>query len=274
MSVHIKRFRKGFPLDKQTTVARFYDKQHNESMQFGILSLKKGGIDLLVDNNVEICYVLLQGKVEFIPLTKQAKSNLTSYVAERNSLIDECPSTFVISPHTDIALKTLSKTAEIAYIATDNKLSFKPRYFPPSQIKTEHRGKGKLNNTAYRYVRTVFDKRNMPQSNLVVGEVITLPGRWSSYPPHHHPQPEIYFYRFFPEEGYGFAQVGDDVYKVENNDLIKIPAGKDHPQVAAPGYTMWYLWVIRHLPRKPYIEPEFTKKHKWVFENEKRVWKG
>lgn len=264
MSVHIKKFRKGFhkSYTEMTTM------RQDGGIGFGIMRLKNGELLGYENKEEEHCFVLLNGKVKF------SADDMDDIVMERKSLLDESPATLLVGPYTGFRVEGMKDNTELASITAKNHASFKSKLFKPAHVETEHRGKGKLNNTACRYVRTVFDKRNMPKSNLVVGEVITLPGRWSSYPPHHHPQPEIYFYRFFPEEGYGFAQVGNDVYKVENNDLIKITEGKDHPQVAAPGYTMWYLWVIRHLPRKPYIEPEFTKKHEWVFENDKRVWKG
>ena len=46
---------------------------------------------------------------------------------------------------------------------------------------------------------------------MVLGEVLNLPGKWSSYPPHHHPQPEVYFYRFDYPDGFGagFANGAD-----------------------------------------------------------------
>ncbi len=264
MNVHIKKFRKEF----HKSYTEFSTKRDDDGIRFGIMKLKKNEMLGFENKNEEHCFVLLNGKVKF------SSDDMDDVMTERKSLLNESPSTFLAGPYTGFRIEAMKNDTELACVHVKNSVTFSSKFFKPSQVETEHRGKGKLSGTAYRHVRTIFDKRTMPQSNLVVGEVITLPGRWSSYPPHHHPQPEIYFYRFFPEEGYGFAQVGEDVYKVENNDLIKIPAGKDHPQVAAPGYTMWYLWVIRHLPRNPYIEPEFTKKHKWVFENEKRVWKG
>ena len=55
-----------------------------------------------------------------------------------------------------------------------------------------------------------------------MGEVVTAPGGWSSYPPHHHEQPEIYHYRFTEPQGYGHAECGDDVFKVRQYDTYKI----------------------------------------------------
>jgi 5-deoxy-glucuronate isomerase len=122
-------------------------------------------------------------------------------------------------------------------------------------------------------VRTIFDRENShPDAELVLGEVVNLPGRWSSYPPHHHPQPEIYHYRFTAPEGWGHAELGETVLKVRSYDTVKIFDGNDHPQCAAPGYGMYYSWVIRHLPQKQYDVPEFTGTHKWILEKNQNFW--
>jgi 5-deoxy-glucuronate isomerase len=118
----------------------------------------------------------------------------------------------------------------------------------------------------------VFDDSNAPDSNLVIGEVIGAPGKWSSYPPHHHPQPEIYHYRFLPGQGFGLCPIGDRAYVLHENDTILIRDTEDHPQVTAPGYAMWYLWVIRHLEGDRYIVPEFTEAHRWVAVPDAPMW--
>ena len=42
--------------------------------------------------------------------------------------------------------------------------------------------------------------------------------------------------------------------------------------VAAPGYGMYYSWVIRHLPGQPYDVPEFTAEHAWTMEPDAKFW--
>ena len=106
----------------------------------------------------------------------------------------------------------------------------------------------------------------------MLGEVVNLPGDWSSYPPHHHAQPEIYHYRFTAPQGYGHAELGDEVFKIRQYDTLKIPAGLDHAQCAAPGYGMYYSWVIRHLPGRPYTAPEFTAEHAWTLDRDAGYW--
>jgi 5-deoxy-glucuronate isomerase len=131
-----------------------------------------------------------------------------------------------------------------------------------------------MRETSTRIVRTIFDQSNMPASKLVLGEVITYPGKWSSYPPHHHPQPEIYHYRFYPEQGFGFGMLGDDVVKIKQADTVLILNDLSHPQTAAPGYAMYYIWVIYNLDGNPYGTPIFEPEHTWVMDkqNDSKIW--
>jgi len=62
--------------------------------------------------------------------------------------------------------------------------------------------------------------------------------------------------------------------KIQQYDTLKILYELDHAQVAAPGYGMYYIWVIRHLENNPYTVPEFTEEHAWTQSEEAnaRVW--
>ena len=55
--------------------------------------------------------------------------------------------------------------------------------------------------------------------NMVLGEVLNHPGKWSSYPPHHHPQPEVYFYRFDYPDGFGAGFANGEIYKTRHNGM-------------------------------------------------------
>lgn len=93
---------------------------------------------------------------------------------------------------------------------------------------------------------------------LMICEVFTPGGNWSSYPPHKHDVDappaevdldEIYYFRMSAPEGYGFQRLYtadgavDDTYKVEDGDLLVIHGGY-HPFVTAFGYDAYYLNVL------------------------------
>lgn len=224
-------------------------------MDFGLIRLRAGQrFDWR--QGEEVAILLIEGDVEFF--SKEIRGE-----GKRYSLVDENPTVFHIPNNLDFSF-VAREMSELAFISVENDMTFPPEIIQPEQVKIEHRGKGILDDSSYRIVRTAFDYYSCPKSMLVLGEVLAPQGRWSSYPPHHHPQPEIYHYRFPDKRGYGHAEVGEDVYKVRDKDTIIIPPNKDHSQVSAPGYVMWYLWVIRHLPGCPYIEPEFTQEHAWI----------
>lgn len=184
----------------------------------------------------------------------------------RTSWIEQSPTVAHAGAEAALAI-VADEPCEIACVQTKSSATFPARVHEPGDVVTEHRGQGKLGDTAYRLVRTVFDRQTAPEAaRLVIGEVINFPGRWSSYPPHHHRQPELYYYRFAPEKGYGHAELGDDVHKVKQHDVLAITPGCDHAQTAAPGYHMYYLWAIRHLEGDPYTGFEYTEAHRWTFE--------
>jgi 5-deoxy-glucuronate isomerase len=215
--------------------------------------------------DLETAWLLLDGTARF-------RCREIDVCASRSSLFDQEP--WALHVPRGVAVEIVAETAvELCRCRVENDASFAARTFDPaSMLESEHRGKGMWSDTAYRMVRAIFDRRNRPEANLVLGEVITFPGRWSSYPPHHHPQPEIYHYRFTEPQGYGHAELGDDVLKIRQYDTLKILDARDHPQVAAPGYGMYYIWVIRHLPGRPYEGFEFTDEHAWLMQPGHRIW--
>jgi 5-deoxy-glucuronate isomerase len=213
----------------------------------------------------ETAWVLLQGGAELEFGPQRA-------TVQRTSLFEEPPSALHVGPDTPVVIRASEVGAEWAVIRAANTLLFPPRLFLPKDLTPEYRGAGLVQETCLRNVRLIFDRATRPESNLVVGEVINYPGRWSSYPPHHHDQPEIYHYRFTHPNGYGHAEIGEDVTKVRAHDTIFIPPGLDHAQVSAPGYGMYYLWMIRHLPGNPYSGFTFAEEHKWALDSAQQGW--
>ena len=261
MSELVSAYRSGFPLGYTAVTHAAEDLT---GISFGILKLQAGASHQ-VTTQAETAFLLMSGVVRLSAGGREERFR-------RQSLFDEGPSCLHVSAGTEIVIAA-EEDSELTTYETLNRRQFEPRFYQPAHVPTEHRGKGQVGDTCYRFVRTIFDRSNAdPNAELVLGEVITMPGRWSSYPPHHHPQPEIYHYRFTMPQGYGHAELGDRVFRVRNYDTIRIPAGFDHAQCAAPGYGMYYSWVIRHLPEKPYTVPEFTAEHRWTMDPEAQFW--
>ncbi|MBD5782459.1 5-deoxy-glucuronate isomerase [Pelagicoccus sp. NFK12] len=231
---------------------------------FGILRLGRKR-SKTVTTTGETAWVLLHGELT-------AVVDDETFTASRASLFDEEPATLHVGAGTTVKLSAGENGAELAEVRSPLKRQLPTRFTIGGDLPSEHRGAGLVQGTCQRCVRTVFDYSTRPESGLVIGEVVNYPGRWSSYPPHHHPQPEIYHYRFTKPQGYGHAELGDDVLKVTEGDTVVIPDGLDHAQVSAPGYGMYYLWIVRHLPRRPYKGFTFTKAHTWLLDPNNQGW--
>ena len=241
------------------------NKEQNTLLDFGILKMKAGET-FTEELHLERAYLLICGEMTF-----EWEDN--SVTVNRPNCFDYCPWVLHVANDVKVVFKALSDV-EIAVQRTDNDRTFPSKIYTPEECASENRGAGTMREASTRIVRTVFDYSNAPYSNMVLGEVIGFPGKWSSYPPHWHPQPEVYFYKFLPENGYGFAELSEDVVKTHNNSTVLITEKETHPQTTAPGYAMWYLWVIRHLDGDPYITPTFIPEHLWVTEseNQSKIW--
>lgn len=235
----------------------------DELMDFEICRLRRGERRREATRK-ETLWVLLQGEA------RVTVGGQTADVA-RASVFDEGP--YALHCGAGESLEVASTSAsEWAVVRTTNPRPLGARLYRNDEFASEDRGAGLAQGACRRLVRTIFDYSTRPESALVAGEVVNFPGRWSTYPPHHHAQPEIYHYRFTLPQGYGHAELGDQVFKVHHGDTIKIPGGLDHAQVSAPGYGMYYLWVIRHLPRRPYKGFTFTPAHTWLLDPKNQGW--
>jgi 5-deoxy-D-glucuronate isomerase len=227
-------------------------------LRFAILRLAEGEARERLMPGLEVAALLLRGRARF-------HVGGAALTATRADPFAEDPACLHLSAQTRLEAVEAVADCEIALFAVRNQVPFPPMLFDRGTLaETEQRGQGRWDDAAWRVVRTIFDDRNRPEANLVLGEVLNRAGRWSSYPPHHHPQPELYHYRFERPEGYGLCELGEEVLRVRDGDTVRILDGQDHPQVAAPGYRMLYLWAIRHLPGLRYREPEFATAHRWL----------
>jgi 5-deoxy-glucuronate isomerase len=145
------------------------------------------------------------------------------------------------------------------------------RIIGPGDQRIANVGEG----TWERTVRTILGPEHAA-SRLLVGETLNPEGRWSSYPPHKHDThdppdevklEEVYLFRLKPENGFGvqilYEEGGERSSMVRDGDIAVIPSGY-HPVVAAPGYELYYLWVMAGQGRE--MVPRFDPEHVWVQE--------
>ncbi len=157
-------------------------------------------------------------------------------------------------------------SCELLVQSTHNDREFDTKLYGKEDIVYTVSGEGMYGGNATRTVSTIFDYNTAPYSNMVIGEVINNEGNWSSYLPHHHPQPEVYYFKFDRPEGFGASFVGDNVYKITDGSFSAIPGGATHPQAAAPCFKLYICWMIRHLDGDPWTDRIDDERYTWIYE--------
>lgn len=239
-------------------------KQSDMLQDIGIYTMLAEKVEKLLDADKEMAVLLLEGAVRLEWEGQYME-------VKRDSVFEESPWCLHVPRGVDVTVTALGKS-EVLIQKTENDATFPSKLYTPAECESTFAGEGMWNGTAERVIRTIIDYNNAPYSNLVIGEVISNPGRWSSYPPHHHDQPEVYYYRFDKPQGFGCAMIGPEAYRVEHNSFITIPGDLDHPQATAPGYAMYFCWMIRHLDENPWTERIMEKEHEWLLEPNAKIW--
>ncbi len=255
-----KPFEKGYQ-----AITELHGKHKEMMLDFGLLTLDKGDT-YSCNKALERAYLLIKGEVEFVWENNKE-------IGKRFSCFDESPTVLHVPQNVEITIRAL-ENSELCVERTENEKEFASKFYKPEDIRSDVFGAGVLNEASIRTVRTVFDGEINPDSNMVLGEVINHPGKWSSYPPHDHPHPEIYHYRLFPKQGFGISLFDEEPMLVKDGDTSLILPDKTHSQVAAAGYAMYYIWMIPHLPHDRWLPSTryFRGEHDWMLEKDVKVW--
>jgi 5-deoxy-glucuronate isomerase len=144
-------------------------------------------------------------------------------------------------------------------------------HIPPEQVKEKSIGRDQFTRKAH-----IFLDETVQADHLFIGEAYVPPGNWASFPPHRHDfdrlpdevdMEELYFFRFDPEGGFGLQRIYNDSRSIDaavpvvHNDAALLPEGY-HPVVNAPGYAMYYLWIMAGKTRR--FLSSLDPAHRWI----------
>lgn len=170
----------------------------------------------------------------------------------RKDVFSGFPNAIYLPCRTSFEISALTN-CEIADCRVPSSARLAPKLITPADCREEIRGGGNCTRQIVDLIRPEF-----PADKLLICEVYTPSGNWSSYPPHkhdvHNPPREVdldetYYYRISKPEGYAFqrlydaAGTRDDTLTLSDGDLVLIRDGY-HPVVAAHGYDVYYLNVL------------------------------
>ena len=226
-----------------------YDNEYRDMMMdIRMYKMKAGESRTFGKVGEETAILLLEGDLTF----KWAEGEETVH---RDGVFIDGPWTLHMCTGNQ-ATVTAVKDAEIMVQCAENEKTFASHFYRPEDCPWREVGYGKFGDVARRKVNTIFDHDICPESNMVLGEILNERGNWCGYLPHRHPQPEVYAFRFDRPEGFGASFVGDQVFKSTDYSFSAIPGGDLHPQALAPGYQMYIIWMIRHLPGNPWLQTD------------------
>lgn len=169
---------------------------------------------------------------------------------------------------------------EFAFATAQTEKKTLPLYRSAEEIDIQIRGAGQ----STRQITQLLGADVEGPDKLMVVEVHTPEGNWSSYPPHKHdewtedevPLEEIYYFRIAGDNGFGLHRTYsvdgaiDETVTVYNGDVFLVPRGYHGPCVAAPGYDMYYLNVMAGPGEERAWKICTDPSHEWLWE----VWQG
>jgi len=224
-----------------------------EHLNFAVRNLPAGKTWAGSTGENEMAIVLLGGTCRI----ETDKGNWDT-VGHRMDVFHGMPYTLYLPRRTAYTIQSTGPSANLAYGWAAASMDFSPRLITPSEVEIEIRG----GENATRQINKMIPP-GFPCERLVVVEVYTPSGNWSSYPPHKHDVhrvdtngklveadlEEVYFYQVTPRDGFAYQRIYtddrrlDELILVKNDQLVLSPEGY-HPVVSGQGYTSYYLNML------------------------------
>ena len=218
-----------------------------EYVGFEVLRLAEGQtVERRADTD-EVCLVLLSGVCNVSAGGEEWRD-----IGGRETVFDGPPYALYLPPGTNYTVEAVSYL-ELAVCSAPATDGTSPFLVSPEDIEVEVRGSG---NAERRIHPILMDGR--PAERLLVVEVLTPNGHWSSYPPHKHDQDDLpnesyleetYYHKVRPTRGFAVQRVYtedrslDETMTVHDGDTVLVPRGY-HAVSAPPGYDLYYLNVM------------------------------
>jgi 5-deoxy-glucuronate isomerase len=170
----------------------------------------------------------------------------------RRTVFDSYPHALYL-PAGHAAVYRAEEASDIAECRAPSTALLEPRIVTPDDCGYEVRGGGNATRQIVDIMPPAF-----PADRLLICEVYTPSGNWSSYPPHKHDVDnppfeadleEIYYYRMREPDGFGFQRLytadgsRDQTVTVVDGDVVLVRDGY-HPFVTAYGHDAYYLNVL------------------------------
>lgn len=224
-----------------------------QDLHFSAYQLTKGQSWTFDTAGGEIALVVLGGTCDISSSVGEWHN-----LGQRRDVFHGMPTTLYLSRHIQLTVTACSDNLDFALgwaLAYQDRA---PCLVLPEDVVIEIRGGGNATRQINKMIPPGF-----PCDRLVVVEVFTPAGNWSSYPPHKHDErivdengnlleadlDEIYFYKIDRPEGYAYQRIYtpdhrlDELILARHNCLVLSPAGY-HPVVAAHGYNVYYLNML------------------------------
>lgn len=221
----------------------------------------------------EVILVLVEGKAAVV-----AGGEDYGEMGERMNVFERTSPHCLYVPNDSDWSAIATTDCTLAICSAPGKSGHSAQVIGPEGIALEERGQG----TNTRFINNIAMETRDVADSLLVTEVFTPSGHWSSYPPHRHDEDdfphmtyleETYYHRLNPSRGFGIQRVFtedgslDETMSVADHDVVLVPKGH-HPCAAPYGYEMYYLNVMAGPLRKWRFKNH--PDHDWIYQRDQK----
>ena len=222
---------------------------------FGLHRLRAGERVSERTGGTEVILVMVEGKARMTGAGRD-----WGELGDRMSVFEKTPPHCLYLPNGTDWTAEATTDCTLAVCSAPGRGGHAARRIGPDGITLTQRGEGA--NT--RYINNIAMENEDYCDSLLVTEVFTPAGNWSSYPSHRHDEDdfprvtyleETYYHRLNPADGFAVQRVYtddrllDETMAVHDGDVVCVPRGH-HPCGAPYGFELYYLNVMAGPLRK------------------------